>query len=345
MTESESSPTTARYPEQDSERLLRITRVAAERFVVKLVEAQRLTREWAETKLTDALVHTALSGCLNQLAETGCWAEANRLPSSELWRIAGPFLEMGLLQRHARSKPRGYAGDYQMLHWIWTGYCCDHPLGGSFDRYFQRQAAPQAVRSRTEQTAAAMATHCLHTDSASYHVLSVGAGPADDICQALTFLPEERRSRLRVTLLDIDPEALDYALQQVQAFLPSNTIHCIRENLYRLPRHSQPEKVLQTPDLLICLGLFDYLDDATAREMLHLFWQQLDEGGLLLVGNFAPHNPTRAYMEWIGNWYLNYRTAEELQRLGIQAGIPRDQVSVGCEPLGVDLILTGQKQT
>jgi extracellular factor (EF) 3-hydroxypalmitic acid methyl ester biosynthesis protein len=342
MTEDEISPTTAEYPQQDMERLLTITRAAAKQLVAELAEARCITREWADAKLTDALVDAALSGCLNQLAETRCWGQANQLPSTELWRIAGPLLKMGMLQCHARLKPRGYAGDYQMLHWIYTGYCCDHPLGGAFDRYFQRQAAPQAVRFRTEQTAAAMVAHCLQTDTVSYHILSVGAGPADDICQALALLPEVHRGRLRVTLLDLDPEALEFALQRVQAFLPSNTIRDVRENLFRLPRRARPEEVLRTPHFLVCLGLFDYLDDETAKEMLHLFWQQLDDRGMLVVGNFAPNNPTRAYMEWIGNWYLNYRTAEELRRLGLQAGIPEDQVSIGSDPLGADLILIAQ---
>jgi hypothetical protein len=29
--------------------------------------------------------------------------------------------------------------------------------------------------------------------------------------------------------------------------------------------------------------------------------------------------------------------------LGVQAGIPADQVTIGSEPLGVDLVLIGQK--
>jgi extracellular factor (EF) 3-hydroxypalmitic acid methyl ester biosynthesis protein len=344
MSEGESSSTTAGHLQQDTKRLLTITRAAAKELVAELEEARRLTREWADAKMTDALVDAALSGCLRQLAETGCWGEANRLLSTELWRIAGPLLETGMLQRYARLKPRGYAGDYQMLHWICTSYCCDHPLGGAFDRYFQRQAAPQAVRFRTEQTAASLVAHCLKTDGASYHILSVGAGSADDIYQAIMLLHEEHRSRLRVTLLDLDPEALEFALQRLQSILPSNLIHGVRENLFRLPRRARPEMILQRPNMLICSGLFDYLDDETAKEMLHLFWQQLDDGGLVVVGNFAPNNPSRAYMEWVGNWYLNYRTAEELQRLGVQAGMPEDQVSVGSDPWGVDLVLMGQKQ-
>jgi len=78
--------------------------------------------------------------------------------------------------------------------------------------------------------------------------------------------------------------------------------------------------------------------------MLRWFWEQLAPGGSLLVGNFAPHNPTRAYMEWIGNWYLIYRTVEEMHELAARAGIPADQVTIGCERLGVDLFLAGRKR-
>ena len=243
MAKSERALTTRGHVNQDSENLLLVARVAAERLVAELTEAQRLTREWADPKLTDAFVDRALSNCLNQLAETDCWGEANRLPSNELWRIAGPLLERGVLQHRARFKPRGYAGDYQLLHWICTGYCCDDPLGSAFDRYFHRQAAPQAVRSRTEQAAAAVVTqHCLQRNDAGYHVLSVGSGPACDIYRALTLLPKDGRSRLRVTLLDIDPEALQFAFQQVQVFLPPDAVRCIRENLYRLPRRGDLQR-------------------------------------------------------------------------------------------------------
>jgi SAM-dependent methyltransferase len=265
------------------------------------------------------------------------------MPSHEFWRIAGPVLTVGVLQRHARLKPHGYAGDAQMLQWICTGYACDHPLGRAFDRYFQRQAAPQAVRARTERLAAALVSHCLRSEAAEFEVVSVGSGPALDVEQALRLLPESRRARLRVTLLDLDPEALETARQRVQPWLLADALACLRENLFRLPRHRSPHTVLGTPDFLVCSGLFDYLDAAQATPMLRLLWQQLRPGGLLLVGNFAPHNPTRAYMEWIGNWYLIYRTAEELARLADRAGIPAHLRSVASEPLGVDLFLIAQK--
>ena len=308
-----------------------------------LDRARQFTGQWADKKLTEMLVDAALSASLHRLAETGCWGEANRLPSQEFWRIAGPLLESGALQHRARFKPRGYAGDYQMLHWIGTEYCCDHPLGWAFDRYFQRQAAPQAVRCRTQQMAVALVVHCLQVEVPNYHAVSVGSGPATDIRQALTVLPENCRLSLQVTLLDLDPEAVEFSQGQVAPLLRPGALCCLRENLFRLPQNPNVEDLLGTPDFLICSGLFDYLPDEAATAMLRLFWERLAEGGVLLVGNFAPHNPARAYMEWIGNWYLSYRTGSHLEQLAVGAGISQGKFSLGSEAMGVDLILIAKK--
>jgi hypothetical protein len=45
-------------------------------------------------------------------------------------------------------------------------------------------------------------------------------------------------------------------------------------------------------------------------------------------------------MEWIGNWYLIYRTPDEFRRLVEGAGIPASAATYGAEPLGVDLFVT-----
>jgi extracellular factor (EF) 3-hydroxypalmitic acid methyl ester biosynthesis protein len=86
--------------------------------------------------------------------------------------------------------------------------------------------------------------------------------------------------------------------------------------------------------------MFDYLDDAAAIAMLRALEARLAPGGKLTVFQFAPHNPTRAYMEWLGNWYLTYRDANQLQSLVHSAGVPPAQVRFGAEPLGVDLFAT-----
>ena len=97
-------------PQQDPQRLFQIARAAGEQLVVDLDRARQFTGQWADKKLTEVLVDAALSASLHRLAETGCWGEANRLPSQEFWRIAGPLLELGTLQRHARLEASGLCG-------------------------------------------------------------------------------------------------------------------------------------------------------------------------------------------------------------------------------------------
>ena len=101
--------------------------------------------------------------------------------------------------------------------------------------------------------------------------------------------------------------------------------------------------VLGTPDFLVCPGLFDYLDEDSAVATIEAFWNKLASGGLLLVGNFAPHNASRAYMEWIGNWYLILRDATELEGLAARAGVPPEGITVSAEATGSNLVLNAQR--
>lgn len=326
----------------DPARTLEAAVGAAGRLAADLEQACTLTGDWSDAALTEALVEVAVSRSMQTLAATGCWGPDNRLPSGELWRVAGAWLETGWLQSRARFKPRGYAGDYELLHRICREEACDHRLGFAFDRYFQRQAAPQAVRARNRQIAAMLVGDCLGRAASKYRVVSVGAGAADDLFAAVTVLPAARRAGLEIVLLDLDPEALDFARQRLEPHVPSGAVHCVRENLARLASRPGAADVLAGADFLVCSGLFDYFDDRAAVEMLSTFWRHRAPGGLMLVGNFAPHNPTRAYMEWIGNWYLSYRTAGQLAGLAAAAEIPAERCSIASEASGVDLFLVAQ---
>jgi hypothetical protein len=50
-------------------------------------------------------------------------------------------------------------------------------------------------------------------------------------------------------------------------------------------------------------------------------------------------------MEWIGNWYLTYRTQGELAELAQVAGIPAAAVRLGVERAGVNLYLQAERSS
>jgi len=288
----------------------------------------------------------AIDECLTGLCTLDISNSENRLLSSELWNIAGHFLSRGWLLERARSKPRGYAGDYEMLSRIYEDRCCDDRFGRLIDRYFQGQAAPQAVRNRMSlmadwivESGSAADRSSLTTDSA-LRLAIVGSAFGLEIRNALLRLDKPSRLPLRVTLLDLDPAAIDFAQKQLAELLPSDRLTALTTNLFRLPERQQATEPLRGADLLFCPGLFDYLDDAAAAAMLRRLYEQLAPGGRMTVFQFAPHNPTRPYMEWFGNWYLTYRDAAQLRRLVDSAGLAAAGVTFGAEPLGVDLYVT-----
>lgn len=280
----------------------------------------------------------ALDECLNRLSQLAQWGTDNRLPSSVLWNVAGHLLSRGWLENQARTKPRGYAGDYEMLARIYENRLCDDPLGRLLDRYFQSQAAPQAVRNRMKMIADWMVGAIKGSSQSTFHVAIVGSALGLDVRDALWRLSSADLQKIEVTLLDLDPAAIEFAGQQLAGLVPSERLTARAANLFRFAERPQIASLLKPADLLFCPGLFDYLNDAEAAAMLQALYQRLAPGGRLTVFQFAPHNPTRAYMEWLGNWYLTYRDAGQLETLVYSAGI--DTAQFGAEPLGVDLYAT-----
>ncbi len=318
-------------------------RQAAEQLHDALCHACELSSKPNDGPVAQRLVTTGLDDCLRRLSLTGLWGEANRLPSSLLWQTAGDMLSRGELQLRARTKPRGFAGDDVMLTMIHEQTCCDDPLGKCFDTYFQSQQAPQAVRGRIRLSAQWLVDHILQSSRSSYQVASIGCGPAIEIDLALNRLPANRDDSVRAVLYDLDQEALDRVEQRLGRKRTLNSLDLIQGNLFRLPRNHKLAEPLAESDSIFCLGLFDYLDDDGATALLSLMWRSLRAGGMLVVGNFAPHCTSRAYMEWIANWYLIYRTTDEMAALASAAGIPAQYICLASEPLGVDLLLTATK--
>lgn len=272
---------------------------------------------------------------LARLAATNLWGPANREPSQAMWQEVGEFLQRGWLQWRAREKPRGYAGDHEMLGAIYQRRVTTDPLGISFDHYFLRQAAPQAVRNRMDLVRAELTRDRGSLEDGKKAVF-IGSGAGLEISAALR---ESKSCAEELWLLDLDPAAIELAERDLRTTLSAEKLHCQAENLVRLPKKRKLLQQMADADLVVCTGFFDYLEDDAAIELLKTFWQLLRPGGQALVFNFAPWNPTRAYMEWIGNWYLLYRTRADLEQLARRAGLAANDFEVTAEASGVDLLL------
>ena len=325
-------------------------------------------------------VDAAMYHCLDQLNSTGLVGPANRIPSTEFWTVAKSVLERGALQLHAREKPRGYAGDFQLLDHICQNRLpgksrhpdssdagsdviptatptatldpSPDPLGNAMDAFFQAQAAPCAVRNRYRDIADQIVKRS--ADRPNGHplrILSFGSGPGQEICWSMDKMSAGQIENLDVTLLDIDPLALEFCRGKIcpseagmaDAPTPLPSLTTTRVNLGRFPRLKKLHATLGKFDFVYCAGLFDYLPEDQFVEHLKTLWNLVDDKGTLLAFNFSDDNSSRPYMEWIGNWYLLHRSAEQLRNLAQQANLDGCHSTIQSEAEGVNLFLRCQR--
>lgn len=263
---------------------------------------------------------------------------ASELSSGELspqaWQTIrasfGEALSSKTMQGFALTKPHGYAGDFEMLEKIYTQHIADDSSLKKWDEYFHRQKAPIAVRNRKayfinllRQLDATAVNECEQIT-----VLNVASGPARDVFEY--FDEHNNGSRLFFDCLDHDPKAIAYATDLCREYLANIAFH--RTNAFRFV----PRKKYQ---LVWSAGLFDYLDDNSFKALLQRLYDCVDEGGELVIGNFSDSNPTRNYMELLGEWFLHHRSREQLVVLAQASGFPNSVLSVGQEEEGVNLFL------
>jgi SAM-dependent methyltransferase len=172
----------------------------------------------------------------------------------------------------------------------------------------------------------------------SVKVSIFGSALGSEVRDALLRVSDCDRRRVHVALLDLDPAAIEFATRQLAPTLPPEQLSAVAMNLFRLPDRPAAAELVAGSDLLFCPGIFDYLDDDAAAAMLRTLYGQLAPGGRLVVFQFTPENPTRAYMEWFANWYLIYRDARQLRSLAAAADIPEPLARLGPAHLGLETL-------
>lgn len=231
------------------------------------------------------------------------------------------------MQGLAYVKKHGYAGDYEIIDKIYTSWTSEHPEFRTWDKYFHQQIAPQAVRNRKTFFKELLIEIARENQSEKITVLNLASGPCRDI---LEFFDETKDMRFHFTCVELDPNAIQYATELLGEYAQQVTF--IRQNIFRY----MPEGEY---DLVWSAGLFDYFDDNTFTKILARFKNQKH----IIIGNFSDANPTGGYMELIGEWFLNYRSAGKLRLLAKDAGYKKEQIRILHEPTEVNLFLSIQQ--
>lgn len=260
------------------------------------------------------------------------------------------FILQGPLFSRSLAKPRGYAGDYVTMNYIYGR----HFEGSSLFARFVHMAGCQhdvcqAVRNRKDFLRETIMNRLNHrTSGTPCRIASIGSGPAREFKETLETI-EPESPPFDIVLFDADDEALNYCYNDL-----TDTIH--RRNLHNVVKLTLlydsighlifDDSVFRGTgpfDLIMCAGLYDYLSLKKAQALTVKLFSQLKPTGSLVIGNMAPANPSRWAMEHLAEWYLVYRDDDELLALG--ANLPTSATSsISQEPSGINKFLIVQNE-
>ena len=223
------------------------------------------------------------------------------------------------LTHRAFAKPRGYAGDAVILDYIYAGQnppaelldACT-PLGRQVYQAINRDPACRGVRERRRIIADAIDD--IAASRSRPEVFSVACG---HVREAQLSKAVAAGALGRYVALDQDAASLNVVEQELGA-LGVQTLHARVRELVRGTLD------VGRFDLVYSVGLYDYLQDPLARRLTQVLFQMLRPGGRLLVANFIPKVRVIGYLEAYMDWWLLFRTDEEM--LDLTRLLPPEEV-------------------
>lgn len=248
--------------------------------------------------------------------------------SPEVQEVLMPAAELqaqSSFVRRLREWPRGYPGDFETVELLMKGV--EVPTSADpaewIDWYALNTAIGQQHRNKVWWQYLQM---CAVTPG---RILSVGCGGGADFNIA-----PHRFTGSEIVLLDLDQEALRLAQDRLQRYCE---VHTICGDVRRGIRKAQDEGPF---DIVVCGGLFDYLDDRTIIFLLkELRERAIKVGGSVQFTNIAEENPFRVWMEAIADWRLIHRSEADIRRIVEAAGFDLHGLRITRDGTGLTYLI------
>lgn len=264
-------------------------------------------------------------------------------------RLLDQYFLLSPFMHRARVKPLGYPGDYEVMRMIYAGGFQGSSLfARAIDLATLATPAAAAVRSRKQLIASELLarSQCWNANGRPLKVISIGTGPGEEFASFLAQVGKD--TRVECYLFDQDRRAVSSAFSRLQTLVYERglvnavRLRCLNDSIKRLVRDPSIFEPFWPFDFIFCAGLFDYLSAETSVRLIRNLFAALATDGVLMIGNMVPTNPTRWVMEHHLDWYLIYRTTDELLALGAEA-LPEAHASIVAEATGVNPFLVIRK--
>lgn len=229
---------------------------------------------------------------------------------NEFQSIILPYIHQSEFGHYVLERPRGYIGDFVTQEMIWFAR-----TNGRENKYRGITETGKIINYLTMEMENPKANEeRIYTlrdiiKKGGKRIASLGCGSAIELWN----IEDNTQDNKEILLLDQDNGALVEAKKHLESKQGLSIDYC-NENIVKFVLRKD-NKYLRAFDLVYVFGLCDYFNLKNSKRIVEGVWDMVDSGGLLVVTNAHPNNPTRFWMEYGGNWYLEYKTEDEMVSL------------------------------
>jgi hypothetical protein len=220
--------------------------------------------------------------------------------------------------KHSTLRPHGYMGDAELIDYLY-GVDLSAKLGDSSKTgqklclAWLSHPSGQAVRERRERIGHwidEVATRIDHPD-----VFSLACGYLREIPASKAFSAGKLG---RIVGLDQDVLSLEHIRNNWGVI---SRPELVEASAFSLLTHDND---IGTFDFIYSAGLFDYLDQRSCELLTAALFGMLKPGGQLVVGNFLGMTRGPAVMELIQDWWLVYKSSNEIKQFTVE--VPHEEI-------------------
>jgi len=258
-------------------------------------------------------------------------------------QLVGEFYTSNPFIGRALAKPRGYAGDYEMMNQI---YRDDYEGLTLFDKLMHKYGITEdsSLSVKYRKNYLMKKFDSLNSLKKDQIVIgSLASGPAREIYEYLQTVSVSDSSKFTFVLMDQDLESLLNAKRNISSTILERGLECntmfVPLSVRAILEQTEESKMLSmiSFDLLYTAGLYDYLSQPVAKLLTTYLVNAVTNDGQLIIGNFHPNNPTKTISDLAADWRLIHRTDDEM--LDLIDGVPSVQIKLHKDELEIDLFL------
>jgi len=226
------------------------------------------------------------------------------------------------------KKPFGYAGDFKIIDDIYKNQVQSVGFDSLWDNWFQQLTASKAVRERKDDFKKIIFDFVKERKNQDIRIMNLASGPAREIKELLEEDKDNLFSRVTFDCYDFDIRALNYARELLNQ---PQSVNFFQKNAVRMAlKKDITTEIPYKYDLIYSTGLFDYFDENIATRLVGNLKRIVKDEGVIFISNFRDKysNPSSIWMEWIGEWYLIYRTEEDFSKIFLNAGFLPRQIKI-----------------